>query len=392
MAAAAATSVARWGVVTDRHHALPPTERDPTMIDKHDEPAHVDSPTGEDYRGVSRRLLMAMLGGGLVGTALSGTASAKHRPQHPPVIDPYYGYAAPSDQEVPGKLQPDHEVEVHVDESAIFSSDPTDLPFHFEPMGLQISAGDIVRFTFESPEHTITAFHREMGREHRVPDDALPFSSPVISEGGFWLYQFDSPGTYDVFCAPHEPFGMVMRLVVGDPDSEGYDGSFEATGRPPGSRAELTLLGIPDFPFPTPNAVLQTEALSPSNITASGSVSPGEVETDLDDLPIVTTLLPLETGGSGTDAEFDVQWEVQDPGGNLDELALLLIDTGSTPPGPEGPPKTESVSNSTDDGSTTLVASGDEGSGNTYVVQATVRDSDGNDSSVAVPTMEDPSV
>lgn len=340
--------------------------------------------------GFDRRSVMKGLGLGAAAVAFgSGPSSAKHEPQHPPGIDSHYGYAAPSNEPLPGNLRPDHEVGLHIHEEAIFDRDPpTTLPFHFEPMGLQIDVGDIVRFNFASPEHTVSAFHQDFGREQRVPNDVPPFSSPVINDGGFWLYEFDSPGTYDVFCAPHEPFGMVMRLVVGDPDDPQYDDTFEQTGRPPFSRAELTLLGVTEWPFSAPHAVFQTDALSVENIeSASDGVSPSDVETDLFDLPIVTKLLPMEDS-TGSNAEFDVAWEVTDQGGNLDELTLVLIDLDSSPPGPEGPPTVESVDGTTDDGTTTLTAPGDNGSGHQYLVQATVTDDD-NSSSSAIPVTED---
>lgn len=340
--------------------------------------------------GLDRRRLLQLFGAGASLTAFSGTAGAGHEPGHEPRIDDHYGYAAPSDERLPGKLRPDHTVELHIHEHAIFSPDPTDVPFHFTPMGLHIDPGDIVRFDFETPEHTVTAYHPGQGRMNRVPNDVPPFSSPVINAGGFWLYQFDSPGTYDLFCAPHEFFGMVMRLVVGDPDGDAYDGSFEPTGRPPVSRAELSLLGITAFPNPTPNAVFQTDAMSVDAIVTAGDtgVSVDAVEDDLDDLPIVTTLIPSEVGGNSTDAEFDVTWGVSDPAGNLDQLELVLLDTSSSPPGPEGSPATESVAGSTDSGTTTLTASDDEDSGHSYVVRATVNDTAGNESSAAVPVTE----
>lgn len=344
--------------------------------------------------GMNRRSVMAMLGLGVVGSAVGGTAAAKHNSKHTPHIDPYYGYPAPSDEKLPRKLQPDHVVELHIHDHAIFSPDPTDIPFHFGPMGLQIDEGDIIRFNFETPEHSVTAYHQQQGRANRVPNDAPPFSSPVINGGGFWLYRFDDPGTYDIFCGPHEQYGMVIRVVVGDPNSDDYDDTFAQTGRPPISRAELTFIGVEEFPFPTPNEIFQTDAMSVQNIASAGSsgVSVSAVEADLDDLPIVTKLIPRETSGSGTDAEFDVDWEVTDPAGNLDELQLLLLDTSTSPPSAEGPPQTESVSGSTDSGTTSFTASGDEDSEHTYVVQATVTDGNSNSTSVAVPVTEVPSI
>ncbi|PSP98201.1 hypothetical protein BRC89_09630 [Halobacteriales archaeon QS_4_70_19] len=32
-----------------------------------------------------------------------------------------------------------------------------------------------------------------------------------------WLYRFTETGVYDIFCSPHLPFGMVMRVVAVDP-------------------------------------------------------------------------------------------------------------------------------------------------------------------------------
>lgn len=232
-----------------------------------------------------RRSVMKAVG---VGTALSlgaGSVAAKHDEPHPPHIDSHYGYSAPADEKLPGKLRPDHVVELHIHEQALFDEDPTTMPFHFKPTGLKIEVGDIVRFDLESPEHTVTAYHEDQGRQQRVPDDEEPFSSPVINDGGFWLYEFDSPGTYDLVCMAHEFFGMVMRLVVGDPDDEDYDGDFGPTGqpepRPPVSRQALNALGITKWPFPTAADVFGTDALDVSNIDSSGSVSVSDVEDDL---------------------------------------------------------------------------------------------------------------
>lgn len=236
--------------------------------------------------GVDRRTVMCVLG---LGTAVSlgaGTAVADHDHPHPPHIDSHYGYSAPKDERLRRKLRPDHEVGLHVHEHSLTDRDPKTMPFHFAPTGLKIDEGDIVRFNFDTPEHTVTAYHEGQGRQQRIPDDEPPFSSPVINVGGFWLYEFDSPGTYDLFCAPHELLGMVMRVVVGDPSDPNYDGSFGPAGqppmpRPPVSRGELTMLGVPTWPFPTAAEVLGTDPLTVSNIHSSGSVSVSDVEADL---------------------------------------------------------------------------------------------------------------
>lgn len=231
--------------------------------------------------GLGRRSVMKALG---IGTAVSlgaGSVAAKHDNPHPPHIDSHYGYTAPEDERLPGKLRPDHTVELHIDGGALTDQDQTTLPFHFEPMGLQIEEGDIIRFNVLTPEHTISAYHPEQGRQRRVPDDKPPFSSPLINAGGFWLYEFDSPGLYDLFCAPHELFGMVMRIVVGDPADSDYDGTFGTSGRPPVSRPELGALGITTWPFPVPHEIFDTSALAESNIVTNGPISVSDVESDL---------------------------------------------------------------------------------------------------------------
>lgn len=236
--------------------------------------------------GLDRRTVMRVLGLGAVATLGSGVGAARHAGGHPPRIDPYYGYSAPASERVPGNLDPDSEVELHIDNGAIFDQDPTTIPFHFEPMGLHVAEGDIIQFTGHTPEHTVTAYHEAQGRQQRVPDSVPPFSSPVLNGGAFWLYQFDEPGVYDLLCAPHEFFGMVMRVVVGDPDDAGFDGTFGPAGqpplpRPPVSGGELNALGITTFPFPTPHDVFGTDALTVTNIVDSGEVSVSAVEGDL---------------------------------------------------------------------------------------------------------------
>lgn len=237
--------------------------------------------------GIDRRSVMKALGVGTVLSFGAGSAAAKHDEPHPPHIDSHFGYAAPKDERLPGKLRPDHTVELHFDGGALMDGDQTTLPFHFEPMGLQVEEGDIIRFDFTSPEHTVTAYHPELDRQRRVPDGVPPFSSPAVNQGGFWLYQFDSPGLWDLFCVAHEVFGMVIRIVVGDPSDPGYDGTFGPANPPPAgplaptSRAALAAVGITSWPFPTAAEVFATNALTESNIVANSPVTSSDVEADL---------------------------------------------------------------------------------------------------------------
>lgn len=106
-----------------------------------------------------------------------------------------------------------HEIEMHIEEVP-----GRELPeFFFNPVGLWVRPGDTVRWAAFSPHHTVTAYHRQHGKVHRVPEGVGPFSSPVVPLGQSWEMTFTIPGVYDYWCAPHEQYGMVGRLVVDYP-------------------------------------------------------------------------------------------------------------------------------------------------------------------------------
>lgn len=134
--------------------------------------------------------------------------------------------------------------------------------FYFEPVGLFIEPGDTIRFLAPTPHHTVTAYHELHGKVQRVPEGAEPFSSPMVPIGGSWEYTFTIPGVYDVFCGPHEQYGMVMRIVVG-----------EATG--PGATAveDFSPLGA----MGAAGTVLNDPALNPQRILEVGSVAWSEI-------------------------------------------------------------------------------------------------------------------
>lgn len=138
----------------------------------------------------------------------------------PNCIHPTLGYSGLSpDEDLPSALQPDHEVDLVTEPRA-----DAPLPeFYFEPTGLHVSQGDVVRFNLVTPDHTVTAYHPGLGRQRRVPEGVPPFSSPVLAGETFWLYRFDETGVYDMLCAPHEIFGMVGRVVVGEASAEWMD-------------------------------------------------------------------------------------------------------------------------------------------------------------------------
>jgi plastocyanin len=227
------------------------------------------------HHGMSRRTVLKVLGAGGAVTLGSGTAAGSHDDPHPPHIDSHYGYSAPEDEELPGKLRPDHTVELHIAEEGPFN-------FHFDPMGKHIDVGDIIRFDFHSPDHNVVPYHLGHGRQQRVPDGEVPFSSPMINPGGFWLYEFNHAGTYDLYCAPHQTFGMVMRLVVGDPADNEYDDEFSDEGRPPTSAEALgNFPGVDEWQLPTSADAFATNALSVTNIVENGPITRSDVAADL---------------------------------------------------------------------------------------------------------------
>lgn len=129
--------------------------------------------------------------------------------------------------------------------------------FFFQPTGLFIQPGDSVSFIADTPHHTATAYHAQHVKTQRVPEGVEPFSSPVIPIGQTWQYTFTEPGVYDLWCGPHEQYGMAMRIVVG-----------EASG--PG--AEPVTDFSPEGAFATAGMVLNDPALNPLNIEAKGQV------------------------------------------------------------------------------------------------------------------------
>ncbi|MFD1645780.1 cupredoxin domain-containing protein [Haloarchaeobius litoreus] len=260
--------------------------------------------------GVGRRALLWALGAGAALTSAGSAPVTAESDAGQPEIDPLYGYATPDASAVPSGLQPDHTVELHVEEGGPWEpgrpQDTVHGPlFHFEPVGLAVEPGEVVQFTFKTPDHSVTAYHPAHGYQQRVPQGVPPFSSPVVGAGGAWLYRFDEPGLYDVFCAPHHILGMAMRLVVGElaeEDVPSYEDTFQGDPGPPPLLApfskqflegELEHFSRPgenvnlEWVWLTPQEVLDTDALDPSNIQAEdGSVSFEAVLADIDRIEV----------------------------------------------------------------------------------------------------------
>ncbi|MEF8884490.1 MAG: S8 family serine peptidase [Haloarculaceae archaeon] len=127
----------------------------------------------------------------------------------------------------------------------------------------------------------------------------------------------------------------------------------------------------------------EANATDSAGNTSSASIT---VTTDnTESAPTVDSLSATEVETDDSDAEFDVDWSVSDGDGDLSSVDLTLTDDTAS--------ETEdtasvSVSGDTASGTTRLVATGDDGSGNDYTVDATVTDSNGNTGSGSTTVSE----
>ncbi|WP_224267802.1 cupredoxin domain-containing protein [Haloprofundus salinisoli] len=211
---------------------------------------------------LSRRSLLAALG---VGAAVAAAGCVSQAEADSPQatdsgeeLDAQFGYVGRSLDATP-PVEPDHEVQL-----LIAPREGAPVPeFYFEPAGLLVEPDDVVQFTLGTPDHTITAYHPQLGRTQRVPDGVPAISSPVLGAGTYWLYRFETPGVYDLYCAPHEPYGMAFRAVVGEASGPGAD----PVSMEDPAHGELRP------PFQTSATVLADPALDPDAIVDAGSVS-----------------------------------------------------------------------------------------------------------------------
>ena len=101
--------------------------------------------------------------------------------------------------------------------------------------------------------------------------------------------------------------------------------------------------------------------------------------------PTVDSLSATEIETSDSDAEFDVDWSVSDSDGNLSSVDLTLTQDSD---GTTEDTASISVSGDTASSTTRLVAAGDDGSGNSYTVEAVVTDTGGASGSATTSVSE----
>ncbi|MEF8774146.1 MAG: plastocyanin/azurin family copper-binding protein [Halobacteriales archaeon] len=91
----------------------------------------------------------------------------------------------------------------------------------FDPEEITVETGETVTWTFDSPNHNVSAYpdHHET---IELPDGAEPFGSmgpddsalETLPPGEIYEHTFETPGTYIYICVPHVTSGMIGRVVV----------------------------------------------------------------------------------------------------------------------------------------------------------------------------------
>ncbi|WP_210424179.1 plastocyanin/azurin family copper-binding protein [Halorussus ruber] len=95
----------------------------------------------------------------------------------------------------------------------------------FAPEIVHVEVGGTVTWTNVSANHSATAYAPAHDYPRRIPEEADPWDTGVIvANGESSSHTFETPGVYDYYCTPHEPFGMVGTVVVGNPDPAGQPG------------------------------------------------------------------------------------------------------------------------------------------------------------------------
>lgn len=99
--------------------------------------------------------------------------------------------------------------------------------YYFDPVGLFVEPGATVTWVNVEGAHSSVAYAESVDQAGttRIPDDAEPWSSEVLSEAdASFEHTLEASGTYDYFCGPHKSLGMIGRVVVGEPGGPAEEG------------------------------------------------------------------------------------------------------------------------------------------------------------------------
>lgn len=93
--------------------------------------------------------------------------------------------------------------------------------FHFDPHATWVETGGTVTWRLESGTHTATAYHPGNDQPRLAPEGTEAWDSGTMSEEGeTFSHTFETEGVYHYLCTPHEQFGMLGTVIVGEPHLE----------------------------------------------------------------------------------------------------------------------------------------------------------------------------
>ncbi len=172
------------------------------------------------------RLTRRRLLGGTAGLALAGLAGCIGAPNE---SNQETGGGDSTATEHSGEDQPGHGEEEHghdtvsepkaTREVAVNTARTADsTEYHFDPHVTWVEVGGTVTWTLESGAHTATAYHPGNDQPRLVPEGTEAWDSGTMSEAGeTFEHTFETEGVYHYLCTPHEQFGMIATVIVGQP-------------------------------------------------------------------------------------------------------------------------------------------------------------------------------
>jgi plastocyanin len=161
-----------------------------------------------------RKMLQGSAGlavGGLAGCISSGSSGGTTTPTGSGGDPPGHGEGEHGHDRV---SEPKQTREVLVNTAR--GDDTTE--YHFKPHVTWVPVGGTVTWTLQSGTHTATAYHPGNDAPQLVPDGTDAWDSGTLSEeGATYQHTFDKAGVYHYLCKPHEQFGMLGTVIVGEP-------------------------------------------------------------------------------------------------------------------------------------------------------------------------------
>jgi plastocyanin len=111
----------------------------------------------------------------------------------------------------------------------------------FEPAELFITPGTTVNFVWESDLHNIVVDSQPEGAGWEGTEGG---PGDTYDTGHEYSYTFETTGTYEYFCAPHQTSGMVGSITVNESGEDPSAGGGGGGGGPPAIPDSAKTLGV----------------------------------------------------------------------------------------------------------------------------------------------------